>query len=72
MEQVLQLLVGLIGPYGVVIFAALGGLYVLASVVVALTPSKKDDEALQKLKNIPVLGSVLSALETLSPIKRKD
>lgn len=53
------------------IFLVLGLLVVLAQVIIPLTPSKKDDAAWDKIKQIPVLGSVISALVAFAPIQKK-
>lgn len=58
-------------PWAALGLAILGMLVVIGSAVVAMTPSKADDEAWDKIKNIPVLGSILSALANFSPIQKK-
>lgn len=51
------------------VFAAVGALIVLAGIVIKLTPSKADDEALAHIKAIPLVGGLLAWLVGKSPIK---
>lgn len=51
--------------------AYLGGLIVVAQIVVLMTPTKKDDAAWAKIQAVPVLGRLLIALEALSPWRKK-
>ena len=53
------------------ILMALGMLVIVGQVVVVATPTKKDDEAWAKIKAVPILGSVLAALEHFAPIQKK-
>jgi len=55
-----------------VILMILGGIVVLAQIVVALTPSKNDDAIVSKIKNLPVIGQVISFLETFAPLQKKE
>lgn len=50
---------------------ALGTLVVIGQVIVPLTPTKKDDEAWDKIRSVPILGSVISALENFAVIRKK-
>lgn len=50
----------------------LGTLVVVGLGVVAMTPSKKDDEFVGKIYGIPVLGSFLKALAAFSPLQKKQ
>ena len=59
-------------PIAFYIVSGLGGLIVVAEVVVILTPSKDDDLVWGRIKSIPILGSVISALAELAPIKKKE
>ena len=52
--------------------AGLGGLVVAASGVVAMTPSKKDDEWLAKFKAGEVTGLIWKFLRSFSVVKQKD
>ena len=47
----------------------LGILVVAGQTIVLLTATKKDDEALNKLKAIPLVGKLISFLVSFSPIK---
>jgi hypothetical protein len=58
-------------PVAAYILMALGSLLVIVSSVVALTPSKKDDEFLEKVHGIPVLGQLVLALRKFSVIEKK-
>lgn len=54
------------------ILGVLGTLLVVAQVVVVLTPTKKDDEALAKAEGIPVLGSLLVLLKSFALLQKKE
>lgn len=75
-SQVWALVSGFIpaGPMEVVqyVLVAIGGLGVAGMVVVKLTPSKADDEAVNKALELPVLGAFLKFLISFSPIKPKE
>jgi hypothetical protein len=58
-------------PVVVLILQILGILVIAGQAVVVLTPSKADDEAWEKIKGIPVLGALVSALSNFAPIQRK-
>jgi hypothetical protein len=49
-------------------FAWLGILVVVGTAIVALTPTKKDDELLAKLKAWPFVGPILAAVAKFSPV----
>lgn len=49
----------------------LGSLVVVGQVIVPLTPTKKDDEAWEKIKSFPVVGQVLAALENFAVFRKK-
>ena len=53
------------------VLLGLGALVVLGLAVVKLTPSQADDEAANKLLEIPVLGALLKFLMAFSPIQPK-
>lgn len=53
------------------VLMALGALVVLGQVIVALTPSQADDEAVAKVFAIPVLGAILKAIASFAPIQKK-
>lgn len=69
--QLLDFLVGVLPVAGVVL-QVLGSLVVLSSVVVALTPSQDDDALLVRIKEIPVVGALVVALERFSVVSRKE
>lgn len=52
-------------------FVVLGCVVVIAQVVVALTPTKKDDAAWDKIHSIPLLGKFLDALTKFAPLQKK-
>lgn len=58
-------------PYGPTILMVLGFLVVVGMAVVALTPSVKDDEYVEKLKSLPIIGNIILALAAFSPIQKK-
>lgn len=53
------------------ILMGLGGLVVLAQIVVAITPSKDDDAFVAKVKSIPILGQVIALIEAFAPLQKK-
>lgn len=53
------------------VLMGLGALVVLAQSIIVLTPSKADDAFWDKMKAIPVLGTLISALAEMAPIKKK-
>ena len=60
-----------LNPWVALVLGLLGAVVVVAQVVVALTPSKADDATWEKIKAMPVLGGILSALASLAPIQKK-
>ena len=54
-----------------VILMALGTLVVIGQVIVVATPSKSDDEAWEKIKSVPLIGGIISALANFAPISKK-
>ncbi len=59
-------------PFMAVVLQVLGSLVVVASVLVKLTPSQSDDALIERAKAIPVLGSLIVALERFSVFARKE
>jgi hypothetical protein len=54
------------------VLSGLGILVVVGLAVVALTPSKADDEAVEKVEaKYPLVGQVLKVLASFSPIQKK-
>lgn len=72
-DQVLEVVMKLVGfsPVVALIVGILGTLVVIAQVIIPLTPTKKDDEAWEKIKGIPVLGQLLSILTNFAVIQKK-
>lgn len=68
-----ELLASLMLKYPIVgyVLMGLGALVVLAQSIIVLTPSKADDAFWDKMKAIPVLGTLISALAEMAPIKKK-
>lgn len=58
-------------PFVASALMVMGSLNVLATLIVGLTPTKKDDELLAKLEAIPVLGKIWSAFKAFSLIQKK-
>ncbi len=54
-----------------VVFQVLGAIVVLVAVVIKLTPSKADDQALEAIKGIPLVGGIIAALVGRSPVQEK-
>lgn len=72
-EKVADFLIGLAGsnPVASLILGGLGTLVFLASVVIYMTPTKTDDDWFTAAHKIPIVGGILTALESLSFVKRK-
>lgn len=70
LSALLAMLAGL-NPIILMVFSILGVLVVAGQAIVLLTPSKADDEAWEKIKQVPVLGSLISALANFAPIQKK-
>lgn len=68
---ILDTLVGLV-PVLKTVLVVLGSLVVVATVLVKITPSQEDDALLVKLKAVPILGALLTALEKFSVLSRKE
>lgn len=58
-------------PWVLLVASALGALVVVGAAVVALTPSKSDDEKYAALMEKPIIGPILKALASFSPIQKK-
>ena len=61
-------------PWAVWILAVLsilGSLVVVAQAVVAVTPSKKDDELLDKVEKSSIGGFIFKLLVAFAPVKKK-
>ena len=58
-------------PSLVMVLSALGSAVVVATVVIAITPSQKDDEALAKAQAHPVIGKLMALLARFSLIAPK-
>lgn len=58
-------------PWISIILSGLGGIMVIAQIVVPLTPTKKDDQFLNWImKGIP--GKILRGLTSFAPIQKKE
>lgn len=75
MEAIFEMVLGLIPvgirPVVVLVLMALGALVVGVMAVIKLTPSKADDEALEKIKAVPVIGALLAWLVGKAPVQEK-
>lgn len=60
-----------LAPVAGIILQVLGTLVVVASIVVKATQSQSDDEAFARVKALPIIGSLVVALERFSIIERK-
>lgn len=58
-------------PIVLTIASLLGVLVVAGQAVVSLTPGKGDDAFLEKLKAMPIIGGIFSALEKFAPFQKK-
>ena len=54
------------------ILMILGGLVVVGSLYVKLTPNVKDDAWWAKLESTPLLGDIMKAIVAFSPFNRKE
>jgi len=70
LEALLLMLAGQY-PWLMLVLAGLGSLVVIAQAIVTLTPSKKDDEALEGLISSGVGSVIYKALTAFAPIKKK-
>ena len=70
-DVILNFLVGL-HPVLPTVLGWVGFVAVVFIGVVSLSPWKGDDEALAKVKAMPVVGSILAALIKFSPFKPKE
>lgn len=59
-------------PVAKVALIVMGSLVVVASTIIKLTPNQDDDALWVKLKAVPVLGALLTALERFSVLSRKE
>lgn len=59
-------------PLVVTVLTVIGTLYVIIEAIIALTPSKKDDEMLLELEKKGGFQKVKDFLKKFSLIKRKD
>lgn len=69
-NQIMQWLVAHV-PYASLILMILGSLVVIGMVVVGLTPSTQDDAFVERLKNMPIVGRIILALASFSPIQKR-
>lgn len=70
-ETVLALIPLSIRPVVVLVLMALGTLLVGVMAVIKFTPSKADDEALEKIRSVPVIGALLAWLVGKAPVQEK-
>ncbi len=54
------------------VVGALGSLVVTGTTIVAVSPSKKDDEKLEEWKKVRVVGWILKFLSAFSAIQKKE
>lgn len=75
-EQIFAVISGFVSPQLLVIvkyvLMALGGLVVIGSAYVKITPTQDDDAWFAKLEALPFVGSVLGFLVKFSPFSRKE
>lgn len=57
-------------PIGLLVLGVFGSVVVLATVIIAVTPSKSDDAWLAKMKAHKYVGPLVKALEKFSLIKK--
>lgn len=69
-ESILMILMAKWPVVGFIVMI-LGVLVVAGQALVVLTPTKKDDIAWEKIKAIPVLGQLISAIVAFAPIQKK-
>lgn len=54
------------------ILVVLGALVVIGQFIIALTPTRKDDEILESLKKKPFYGLVIDFLASFAPFAKKN
>ena len=59
------------GPIVLLVLGLLGSMCVLATLVVAATPTKTDDEMLEKIENGGISGLIWKVLVSFSIIRKK-
>lgn len=69
MEEALLQMAAQVLPVLTSVFAAIGLILVIALGMIRLTPTKKDDEVLDKVRSVPILGGLIAALMKRAPIK---
>jgi|GEM_PF-3332328 len=72
-DQTYEFVVGLAQKFPIlgILLAFLGGIVVIAQIVIALTPSKDDDAWVAKVWALPLVGKVLLLLERFAPVTKK-
>lgn len=72
-NQIVEFVIGLVQklPMASLILGVLGTLVVVGQIIVALTPSKADDEAWAKIESIPLVGAALKALTHFAVLQKK-
>lgn len=70
-EAIAQMLIGK-WPVVAVILSIMGALVVVGMAVVAITPSKKDDQMLEDLKKNGFFAKILEFLSKWSPFQKKS
>jgi len=68
--DILNYIVGL-WPVAETVLEVLGGAVILGLTYVKLTPNVKDDAFIAKMESMPVIGKLLKAIKSFSPIERK-
>ncbi len=53
-----------------IVLMVLGALLIVAQAIVIATPSKADDEKLEKMKQIPVVGKIFAILLSFAPVQK--
>jgi len=59
-------------PVAGTVLMILGGLVVVGTLYVRLTPNLEDDAFLAKLEAMPILGDILKVIVRFSPFQRKE
>ncbi len=58
-------------PIALAVFGVLGTLVVIGQAVVVFTPSKSDDAVWEKIKAVPLIGPLISALTGFAYFQKK-
>lgn len=71
-EMIIQYLKSSLPGAFMLVFVGMGALVTLGTIYIQMTPTKDDDQWLQKMENHSVWGIFFRIFRAFSPIQRKD